>query len=279
MKDHLQDIVLRLETGHDRVWWTSPTSMTGGRIVCPIDFVADDLYGYFFYGHHELERWIDGIARIAVSELRFGLSVNFMKELSVFKMILLMMSTEMESEYDSNLNGETFSSLQSKYTEQLLQAAYRQRERIASQELIPNPDYSIRKINNFYEMQPYGAYTSSSSPWCLAYSEKKYDSFSSNGTNSIYVVLHRDFKLMDDIVTTQRCLSFLQDIGMVLSPPYDDYGLSMLLLVTDPDGSLIYCTSRWNHTFKHSSHDYLNEYQLSLFIGSNFYDTFTYCLT
>jgi hypothetical protein len=94
--------------------------MTGVRIVCPIDFVADDLYGYFFYGHHELERWIDGIARIAVSELRFGLSVNFMKELSVFKMILLMMSMEMESGYDSNLNGETFSSLQSKYTEQLL---------------------------------------------------------------------------------------------------------------------------------------------------------------
>ena len=128
-------------------------------------------------------------------------------------------------------------------------------------------------------MQAFYSYTSFSSPWCLAYSEKKYDSFSSNGTNNIYVVLHRNYKIIDDTATTQRCLPFLHDIGKEPSPPYDDYGLSMLLLVINQEGSLIYCTSRWNHTFKHSSHDYLNECEISMLTGRNFYENIIYYLT
>lgn len=279
MVSRLQDIIISLDTGHDREWWITPRSLSGGRIVLPLDFLADDLNGYIFYNHPEFECWKEGIARIAVGELRLGLSANHIKELSEFKKMLTLMHGSDSRSYDNNLNSETFSSLHQQYTVKLKLAEDTQRARVKSLALHPNPDYTIRRINSFEEMQAYYSDTSYSSPWCLAYSEKKYDSFSSNGTNSIYVVLHRDYIIINESATTQRCLSYLRNIGKEQSSPYDDYGLSMLLLVTAPDGSLIYCTSRWNHTFKHSSHDYLNEYQLSLLIGRNFYDTFTYCLT
>ena len=274
MKGHLKDIILRLNTGHDRTWWTSPTSMTGGRMLRPIDFVADDLYGYFFFDHPENERWTYGIVRIAVGELRFGLSVGHLKELSELKKMLSTIAEDNEPRYNADFNGESFSSLQCKYSTRLLQFANKQRERIASLELTPNPDYSIKKISNFHEMQPYGAFTSPSSPWCVTYSEKKYNAFSANGSNSIFVLLHKDYKTIMEHTNRQGCEPYLKSIGRLAAPPYDDYGLSMLLLVIAPDGTLTYCTSRWNHSFTHSSHDYLNEWQISMLIGKDFYLSF-----
>ena len=91
MESLLQDIIMGLDTGHDREWWTTPRSLSGGRIVLPLDFVADDLNGYFFYDHPEFECWKEGIARIAIGELRLGLSANHIKELSEFKKMLFLM--------------------------------------------------------------------------------------------------------------------------------------------------------------------------------------------
>lgn len=270
----MQDIVLRLDTGHDRVWWNSPTCMSGGRIVRPIDFVVDDLYGFFFYDHQELERWIDGIVRVAVGELRFGLSVTYLKELSEFKKILFFIAEEKDNQYDFNLNGMSFFDLRSRYASHTLQFATGLRENISSLKLIPNPHYSIKKINNFYEMQSFGTYTSSSSPWCVAYSEKKFNAFADDGRNNIYLLLHDDYKTIGELDFGHESDLYLKSIGRDTAPPYDDYGLSMLMLVVAPDGTLTYCTSRWNHTFTHSSHDYLNEWQISMLIGRNFYETF-----
>lgn len=276
---HLQDIIIGLDTGLDRKWWTTPRSLSGGRMVLPLDFVADDLNGFIFYDHPEYECWKEGIARIAIGELRLGLSANRIKELSDFKKTLTLMYGDESRKYDNNLNNESFSSLHQQYTAKLKLAEDTQRAKVKSLALLPNQVYTIKKINSFEEIQVYNSYTSCSSPWCLAYSEKKYDSFSSNGTNSIYVILHRDYKIINETATTQRCLSYLRDIRKEPFPPYDDYGLSMLLLVTNPEGSLIYSTSRWNHTFKHSSHDYLNECEISMLIGRNFYENITSRLT
>lgn len=279
MRGRLQDIIIGLETGHHREWWTTPISMSGGRIVCPVDFVVDELYGYYFYNYPELECWIDGIARIAIIELKIGMSAKFLKELLNFKKILALMQEDKEIKYDKDLNGETFHSLNHRYAAKLEMEKNNQKALVRSLMLTPNQDYTIKKISNFHEMQAYYSFTPSYSPWCVAYSEKKFDAFSANGENSIYVVLHHDFKSINETAGTQRSLPFLQAIEKEPSPPYDDYGLSMILLVTNPEGSLIYCTSRWNHTFRHSSHDYLNECEISMLTGRNFYDIITYCLT
>ena len=279
MKGHLQDIIIGLETGHNREWWTTPISMTGGRMVCPVDFVADELYGYYFYNHPELECWIDGIARITIIELRIGMSVKFLKELLDFKKILALMQEDKEIKYDKDLNGETFHSLNHRYAAELELRKTNQKALVNSLMLTPNQNYTIKRITNFQEMKAYYSFTPSHSPWCVAFSEKKFGAFSANGANGIYVILHYDYKSINETAGTQRSLSFLQAIDKEPSSPYDDYGLSMLLLVTNPEGSLIYCTSRWNHTFKHSSHDYLNESEISMLTGRNFYENITYCLT
>ena len=279
MKGHLQDIIIGLETGHHREWWITPISMSGGRMVCPVDFVVDELYGYYFYNHPELECWIDGIARIAVIELRIGMSTKFLKELLDFKKMLALMLEDKEIEYDKDLNGESFYSLYHRYAAKLEMEKNNQKALVRSLMLTPNQDYTIKRITNFQEMQAYYPLTPSHSPWCVAYSERKFDAFSANGTNRIYIVLHHNYKSINETAGSQRSLSFLQAIDKEPYSPYDDYGLSMLLMVTNLEGSLIYCTSRWNHTFKHSSHDYLNEYEISMLTGRNFYKIITYCLT
>lgn len=279
MKGHLQDIIIGTETGHHREWWTTPISMTGGRMVCPVDFVVDELYGYYFYNHPELDYWIDGIARIAVFDLRIGMSTKFLKELLDFKKMLILMQEDKEIKYDKDLNGESFLFLNHRYAAELELAKTNQKALVKSIKLTPNQDYTIKRVTNFQEMQTYYSFTPSHSPWCVAYSEKKFDAFSANDTNSIYIILHHDYKSINETAGTQRSLSFLQAIDKKPSPPYDDYGLSMILLILDSEGSLINCTSRWNHSFYHSSHDYLDEYQISILIGRNFYKTFTCCLT
>ena len=278
MKGHLKDIIIGLETGHHREWWTTPISMSGGRKECPIDFVVDELYGYYFYNHPELECWINGIAHIAVIELRIGMSTKFLKELLDFKKILALMREDDETKYDKDLNGESFCSLYHRYATKLEMANTNQKAFVRSLMLTPNQDYTIKRITNFQEMQAFSPLTPSQSPWCVAYSEKKFDAFSAYATNSIYVILHRDYKNINETAGTKRSQSFLQSIDKEPSSPYDDYGLSMILIILDNEGSLINCTSRWNHTFCHSSHDYLNEYQISILLGKNFYNTFTYCL-
>ena len=279
MKGHLQDIIIGLETGHHREWWTTPISMSSGRMVCPVDFVVDELYGYYFYNHPEFEYWVDGIARIAVIELRIGMSTKFLKELLDFKKMLAFMQEDKEIEYDKDLNGESFYSLYHRYAAKLEMEKNNQKALVRSLMLTPNQDYTIKRITNFQEMQAYYPLTPSHSPWCVAYSERKFDAFSANGANGIYVILHYDYKSINETAGTQRSLSFLQAIDKEPTSPYDDYGLSMILIIIDNEGSLINCTSRWNHTFCHSSHDYLDEYQISMLIGRNFYETFTYCLT
>lgn len=276
MKGHLQDIITNLETGHDTKWWTSPRRMAGGRMVSPIDFVADDLDGYLFDEYPELEYWQQGIARIAVGELQIGLSVKHIKELRLFKKILRLILADRSNYYNANLNGETFSSLYSRYDNELTEEDQALRQKVSSLQLTPNLCYSIKKIRDFSDMHPYGIFTPSSSPWCVADSERKYDAFASNGENSIYVVLHKDYQNISEPGTYGYCLPYLQQIGKDAHPPYDDYGLSMILLVVAQDGSLIYCTSRWNHSFSHAAHDFLDEWQISLLIGKNFYETFNY---
>ena len=65
----LQDIIMGVNIGHDREWWTTPRSLSGGRMVLPLDFVADDLNGFIFYNHQEYECWKEGIA-ISLQRMR-----------------------------------------------------------------------------------------------------------------------------------------------------------------------------------------------------------------
>ncbi len=274
MSSVLRDILVNIESDHDYEWWVTPRSLTGGKMVKPVDFVAEDLNGYIFHNHPELERWATGIARIAVGELRFGLSVNYLYELSDFKKILCFILCDHIVAYDDNLNGESYSSLKQKYLLLLKQKEHDMHEAIDNHKYTSNPNYVVKRIDSYSKMQPFGVFTASSSPWCVAYSERKYGAFAAKGANHIYVVFHKDFKDIPQNVSWHRSKSYLDDIGKNQESPYDDFGLSMLLIVTASDGHLLYCTSRWNHTYAHSSHDYLDEREISMLIGKNYYETF-----
>ena len=56
---------------------------------------------------------------------------------------------------------------------------------------------------------------------------------------------------------------------------YDNYGLSMILVVVDINGRLIRCTGRYNWEFDYENWlKYLDEEELSLILGVNFYEIF-----
>jgi hypothetical protein len=55
--------------------------------------------------------------------------------------------------------------------------------------------------------------------------------------------------------------------------PLDEYGLSMVSVVVNGDGNLIWCTCRWNHA-NGGTDNIMDTKQVSQLIGRNFYDVF-----
>ena len=57
-------------------------------------------------------------------------------------------------------------------------------------------------------------------------------------------------------------------------PAYDKYGFSMMIVHVDENGRLLQCVSRYNHSLGEFARDFLDEEELSLILGVNFYDVF-----
>lgn len=274
MDSGLQEALMGIETGLSRSWWTTPQKMTGGKMVSPVVFVSSALTGYFHIDNPWQSQRKAGIARIAVGELKLGLSFVYLKELWSFKILLRVMEQDLSSNYDTNLNGESYIYLYKKYLHRVLDEENETMRKIYSLDLVANNDFTIKRISSYKEMQFYGDYTFSNSPWCVSFSEKKFNALSAGGNNTLFVVLNKDYQLISEQDGFKRCKNYLQTIKRATLSPYDDYGLSMILLAIAPDSTLVSCTSRWNHAFPHSTHDYLDEFELSMLLGRNYFEIF-----
>ena len=194
------------------------------------------------------------------------------------------MTTDYEYEkYDQDLNGMSYYELYDMYGDIIHLEYTRMKRRINNTVYEKNPAYKIVKINSFEQSKLFCKYTSTVSPWCTTYSQSKYNAYADNGNNAIYHVIYNGFKdiekpEIDDELGGGKKASWvdysnINDDGMAYLP-YDEYGLSLLLVVVNPDGSLNNCTSRWNHELGVFARDYLDEEHLSSLLGVNFYDTF-----
>lgn len=96
-----------------------------------------------------------------------------------------------------------------------------------------NNAYSVKRLDNFREAQYYGKYTCSKCPLCYTFLEDAWNHYTNNGHNTVYVILHKNWK-------TEK-----EEHG--LNTPYDSYGLSMIFLIIDLDGNIVYSNTRWNH--------------------------------
>ena len=121
-----------------------------------------------------------------------------------------------------------------------------------------NPNYEIVNIPDYDEASNFCGYTS----WCVCHSDEHWDDNTHNGINTVYFCLRRDYDNYEGEPS---------EAGD--DAPLDDYGLSMICVIVNPDGSLYKCTSRWNHS--HGGDDYvMNESEISELMGCDFKEIF-----
>ena len=291
VRQYTRDLMTTFEVDRKPGWWTTPMRRHTGKVVVPVEAIEDDIYHFFLLSNlfytNEFE---PGIARIAITELEFDLSQRFSKKFMLFKKIIeIIMTVDDEYlKYDNDLNGLSFEELREEYNDLILSEYNAMATRIEQRTYRKNKEYNIIKIESFEHAQMFYEYSNSYSPLCMTYSKFKYDSYTAYGNNAMYFVLYKDFKNIeepdidyDDLsnknfsVKPASWIDYTQLLhdGCCMFP-WDEYGLSLMVVIVNTDGTLNTCIGRYNHALGSYARDYLDEEQLSIAVGGNFYEVF-----
>ena len=163
------------------------------------------------------------------------------------------------NEYDNNLNNLTLDKLQEKFGQKVKDFSDKEKEEISSKKYNKNERYKIIPCETREDMLQFG---SPLTTWCVAQKEggeHAYNSYTNNGMDKFYVCLRNDYKTVDKKPGDNK--------------PLDDYGLSMIAICVNADGSLKTCTCRWNHD-NGGNDNIMDAKQISDLLGVNFFDTF-----
>ena len=210
------------------------------------------------HGKGPLE-YVMGLARIAIGELGMFKGQNIDSDLSRLKVCVLFLHNsedqQLKSQFDSNLNGSTYAEL----TRQLdgARKEFNKKNRESLSQMAGNAsEYTIVPISSFQEASKYGKYTS----WCVTHWDNHFQSYTEGGRR-FYFCLRKGFE------------NVVKQNGM--GCPLDEYGLSMISVLVDPEGEPNYITTRWNHENDGENNENLRTAeQLQKITGINFYQTF-----
>ena len=159
------------------------------------------------------------------------------------------------NEYDYNLNGESCQTLIERFSGVAKEDANNARAASDSRQLTPNENYTIVPIDNPKAAAKYGKYTT----WCITHQANMYNSYTNEGSGRFYFCLANGFENVK-AVKGANC-------------PLDEYGLSMIAVSVDMDGSPNTITCRWNHD-NGGNDNVMTVEELENVIGRNFYKTF-----
>ncbi len=159
------------------------------------------------------------------------------------------------NEYNNDLNGEGADVLIQRFSGNIQQDLDNRKNDLSRQTFQDNGEYEIVPIDSFEEAEKYGEYTS----WCVTHYLEMYSSYTHSGMGRFYFCLKNGFE------------SVPQEIGE--NCPLDEYGLSMIAVSVNEDGSCNTITCRWNHD-NGGNDNIMDEEELSRVIGRNFYQTF-----
>lgn len=159
------------------------------------------------------------------------------------------------NEYDNDLNGMSVNDFIGRFSGLANDDLERDMSDISSQEYSLNGDYEIVKINSFQESEEYGDYVD----WCVTYDQNMYRSYTNGGNGVFYFCLKNGFEDIEP-VEGENC-------------PLDEYGLSMIAVSINSDGSCNTITCRWNHA-NGGNDSIMSTKELSNLLGVNFYEVF-----
>lgn len=192
-----------------------------------------------------------GVCRIVANgELNDGTTV-----MKLNRYLRLIASDAHINEYDSNLNGMDYQEIDSRFGIEQSNIDKADIERSNARELQSNDSYRIVKIGDFDTASEYGQYVS----WCVTHDASMYDDYTAGGLGVFYFCLKDGFENVE-AVAGDGC-------------PLDAYGLSMIAVSVNEDGSCNTITCRWNHD--HGGNDNVMDVsRLEEIVGRNFYKTF-----
>ena len=196
--------------------------------------------------------FIEGITRIYIDE---DLEHNSDLRNKLNAAMAYVISNEHIKDFDRNLNNNSAEGLYNLFKDEIDRNHDMMRNEISSMKFEGGSDYDIVRIDDFEQASQYYEPTK----WCITEEEETFDKLSAYGDNQFYFCLKKGFE------------SIPKEVGA--NCPLDEYGLSMIAVLVDPDGRLLKCTCRWNH--EHGGNDgVMNEAEISRVIGMNFYDVF-----
>ena len=128
----------------------------------------------------------------------------------------------------------------------------------------PNNNYTIEADVSFELAHEVGEYSCPDSKLCYTQSKDTWDQYTRNGAYSVYILLRDGWE-------SEPCVH-----GE--NTPYDDYGLSMIFVIIDNEGRLMYSNTRWNHNTNGQGPSNVDQsftrLQLSELLNMNYFEVF-----
>lgn len=156
------------------------------------------------------------------------------------------------NEYDNNLNGMSAQDLIERFAGARKEDIENAKLANASRQFTQNNNYKIVKISTPEEAAKYGEYTS----WCITHDASMYYNYTHDGLGIFYFLLKNGFENVYE-ERGENC-------------PLDEYGLSMVAVSVNMDGSLNTVTCRWNHD-NGGNDNIMTDEQVSQLIGQDVY--------
>lgn len=193
---------------------------------------------FFHDGGRSNPKFEPGVARIAYTELgiwpedlldwRSDSKTPERAKVKALSSIVRNITESHADDYDFDLNGMTFDELSSRFGHGTSET-----EIINDEADGTGCRYNVTWIPDFETARKYARFTESTQVWCLTESRRMWNHYMKGNTVKMYICTRPGF---EDIPGTpgENC-------------PLDEYGLSMLGVSVNPDGSLDTCCSRWNH--------------------------------
>ncbi len=242
-----------------------------GHELTLMESTKNNLRQTFFNFEGANTDYMPGVARIAILRTGFG-GCSFgspeqdpgdIKVLKAFIKYVCEVCPDPEAEdaqFDFDLNGMTLRDIRGGFGNTLNQDI--EARKAAVRNYAPQGEargnYRIVHIPDFRTATQYRRYFTVS-PWCICTSQMMWDSYTLEGTNTVYFCLRDGF----------------EDVPPEPGPdvPLDDYGTSMIAVIVEPDGDLCTATPRWNDA--NGSSDYLlTEENVMDIIGRRFSEAF-----
>lgn len=229
-------------------------TMTGKKQTY-IEYFERTIRNQFFHDG-ENQKFEPGVARIAYGELNLENQGQDSRKLSSLKKIVKLISDGHAEEYDSDLNGLSYSDLEARFGTVVQKADDELKTELTSAKY-KTSDYIIEPIPDFDTAKKFSKYTNPDSRWCITHLEDMWDSYTSDGLNRVYFAYKPNFKEVKRIKGKNA--------------PIDEYGLSLISIIVDPWENLRAVTTRWNHD-NGGSDQAMDARQLSKLLGGNVFE-------